>query len=312
MKLNVHDRLLVRLSLQLCEEDAERVMYRLNFSNSDRDKAKSPAELLSIIRMRCKDFKMLLDKLREVLTEAPMRNQEQYREILEECSPLEDKLGSSSLHGCNSMALSSSLRPPSHDLYHEFRRVMCKISANMSELQQKMLCTILIKTEANKCRIKTPVHLFEILERQGYFGPDDTEYLFDLFELLQESSSLRLLNNYTTTCFSSSHFNPTTSTSPTNTYYCPSTSPLQRQLPVHQHSQNIDPSTSSPEPIFKPPTAASNSISVSFNKRSSLLKSAIIFLPVDNCIFHISGKRDLSFYKIHTSNSTKAPTCHTV
>ena len=51
-------------------------------------------------------------------------------------------------------------------------------------------------TESDRQSIKMTEHLFEVLEKQGCFGPKDIDYLFELFEVFEDSWALQNFHTY--------------------------------------------------------------------------------------------------------------------
>ena len=197
MKLAPLDRLLLQLARQLSECDAEQVRYRLKFTNVDRESTSSPAELLSLLRSRYKTTLEFSQQLRELLCNTETKNKEQYRDILDHFDQTNGELGDESLHNRPSLALAASLRPPvSSALHLEFRRMLGRVAQRVGKKELEMMRTILVQTEADRRGITLTLHLFETLEKQGCFGPEDTEYLYDLFEVFEDCAALQSLNEY--------------------------------------------------------------------------------------------------------------------
>ena len=199
MKLPALDWLILQLSRQLSEEDAELIKYTLNFSSLDREMAGSSGELLSLLQTRHKTTYEFVAQLRELLCLSDTKNKEKYREVLNQFDTRVNEVGDDceSLHGRQSLAMAASLHdPPPRDLQLAFRWMLGRVARRVSRRDMETMRAILVRTESDRQSIKMTEHLFEVLERQGCFGPEDIDYLFELFEVFEDSGALQNFHTY--------------------------------------------------------------------------------------------------------------------
>ena len=197
MKLPALERLILQLSRQLSDEDAEQIKYRLKFSTVERERAPSAEDLFSFLRARHRTTNEFVQQLRDLLCLSETKNKEQYRDLLEQYESNNGKIGDESLHSKPSPAIAASLQSPAPPrLHHEFRRVLGQIAKSVSQKDLNMMRAILVRTESDRRSIILTEHLFEILEKRGCFDPVNTEYLHDLFDVFDDAPALRKLNMY--------------------------------------------------------------------------------------------------------------------
>lgn len=197
MKLPALERLILQLSRQLSDEDAEQIKYRLEFSTVDRERTSSAGELFSLLRTRHRTIHEFVLKLRDLLCHSDTIKKELYCELLEEYETNNGEKENDSLHNRPSAAVEASLQAPAPpELHHPFRRVLGQIARRVSKKDLNMMRAILVSTESDRSSITSTERLFEILERRGCFDPVNIEYLHDLFDIFDDAPALQKLNMY--------------------------------------------------------------------------------------------------------------------
>ena len=233
MKLPALDWLILQLSRQLSEEDAELIKYTLNFSSLDREIAGSSGELLSLLQTRHKTTYEFVAQLRELLCLSDTKNKEKYREVLNQFDTRVNEIGDDceSLHGRQSLAVAASLHdPPPRDLQLAFRRMLGRVARRVSRRDMETMRAILVRTESDRQSIKMTEHLFEVLERQGCFGPEDIDYLFELFEVFEDSGALQNFHTYHQQHLQQRQAPPN---------FAPPSHPISESRPLHTASSSL-------------------------------------------------------------------------